>query len=227
MRWLPLALVALAAAALSGVVVYLLSNGSSTPKAATTITTTTTTPPTTPTTPTTPVGTVKGLAGVVQKPVWNECAVSTTPQPGAVQSAVCLPPSNPTAFFPDRLDLSIYPSGAALKKAFKALKESSPASAALVAGKGNCNGLTWNGDGIWNHAATGQLGGQRFCYFDANKNAVIVWTHERLNTPSHIDMIGMARIGGRGDQPGLYNWWNFWHEHLGKCPLPGCVAHLP
>jgi hypothetical protein len=39
-------------------------------------------------------------------------------------------------------------------------------------------------------------------------------------------MLGVARIGGRGDQPGLYNWWNFWHERLGKCALPDCVAHL-
>jgi serine/threonine protein kinase len=224
MRWLPLALVALAAAALSGVAVYLLTKDDSKPAAAQTVTTTTT--PTTPTVPTTPVAAAKGLEGVVLKPVWKQCAVSTTPQPDAVESAVCLPLSNPTTFFPDRLDLSIYPNAAALKKAFLALKAASPGSAALVAGKGSCNGLNWNGDGIWNHAATGQLGGHRFCYFDAKKNAVIVWTHERLGTPSHIDTIGIARIGGRGDQPGLYNWWNFWHERLGKCALPDCVAHL-
>jgi serine/threonine protein kinase len=224
-RWLPLALVAVVAAALSGVAVYLLTNNdSSTPNAVTTRTTGTGT--TTPTTPTTPVAVAKGLAGVVLKPVWDQCNVSTTPQPGAVESAICLPPADPTTFFPDRLDLSIYPDGAALTKAFSALKASEPASAALVAGKGTCNGLVWNGDGIWRHSDT-KFGGHRFCYFDASKNAVIVWTHERRGTPSHIDMIGIARVGGRGDLSGLYNWWGFWHSRLGKCPLPECVAHLP
>lgn len=131
------------------------------------------------------------------------------------------------ALFPDRVDLSIYPDAAAQKKAFKALRASDPISAALVAGKGNCNNVSWNGFGIWRHALDGKLGGERYCYVDANHNTVIVWTHDRLDTPSHLDFIGIARIGGRGNGPSLFNWWNFWHEHLGKCPLPGCVARLP
>ncbi|MDX6527314.1 MAG: hypothetical protein QOI43_2825, partial [Gaiellales bacterium] len=177
---------------------------------------------------TTPVTAATGLAGVVRKAVWDNCNVSTKPQAGAVESAICLPPSNATAFFPDRLDLSIYPSGAALTKAFSALKAADPKSAALVAGKGSCNGVSWDGDGVWYHLDTGQFGGHRFCYFDASQNAVIAWTHERRGTPSHIDLIAVARVGGRGNQPGLFNWWNFWHRLLGKCgPLPHCVAHLP
>jgi hypothetical protein len=223
--WLPMALVALAAAAASGVAVYFATDNGSSPKAATT-TITTQTGTTTSTGTTTPKAGLTGLADVVLPPVWKNCNVSTQPQPGAVESAVCLPPSNPTTFFPDRLDLSIYPNGAALKKAFNALKAADPKSAALVAGKGTCSGVSWNGDGPWNHADTGQLGGHRFCYFDAKQNAVIVWTHERLGTPSHLDLLAVARIGERGDQPGLFNWWNFWHGRLGKCPLPGCEAHL-
>ena len=35
-----------------------------------------------------------------------------------------------------------------------ALRASDPHSAALVAGKGNCNNVTWNGFGIWRHART-------------------------------------------------------------------------
>jgi serine/threonine protein kinase len=223
--WLPMALVALVAAAASGVAVYLATDNGSTPKGSTT-TVTTQTGTTTSTGKTTPIGAAAGLAGVVQNAVWDNCNVSTKPQPGAVESAVCLPPSNPTAFFPDRLDLSIYPSGSALKTAFSALKAADPKSAALVAGKGKCTGVRWNGDGTWRHADTGGLGGQRYCYFDANHDAVIAWTHERLDSTSHIDMLAVARVGGRGNQPGLFNWWNFWHEHLGKCPLPHCVAHL-
>jgi serine/threonine-protein kinase len=184
----------------------------------------------TPTTTTTSPGlraVAKGLAGVVLKDVWDKCAVASTPQPGAVQSAICLPPTNGTVFFPDRVDLSIYPDAAARKKAFDALRASDPHSAALVAGKGNCNNVGWNGFGIWKHVATGEIGGERYCYFDAKHNAVIVWTHERRATPSHLDFVGVARIGGRGNEPDLYSWWNFWHGRLGKCPLPGCEAHLP
>jgi hypothetical protein len=169
----------------------------------------------------------KGLAGVVQKDVWDKCAVSSTPQPGAVESAICLPPANSAVFFPDRLDLAIYPDAAARKKAFEELRASDPASAALVAGKGDCNSNRWNGFGIWRHALDGKLGGQRYCYVDAKHDTVIVWTHDRRETPSHLDFIGVARVGGRGNGPSLFNWWRFWHEHLGKCPLPGCVARLP
>jgi predicted Ser/Thr protein kinase len=224
--WLPMALVALAAAAASGVAVYFATDNGSSPKAAAT-TVTTQTGTTTSTGKTTPVTAATGLAGVVRKAVWDNCNVSTKPQAGAVESAICLPPNNATAFFPDRLDLSIYASGAALTKAFSALKAADPKSAALVAGKGSCNGVSWDGDGIWYHLDTGQFGGHRFCYFDASQNAVIAWTHERRGTPSHIDLIAVASVGGRGNQPGLFNWWNFWHRLLGKCgPLPHCVAHL-
>ncbi len=163
----------------------------------------------------------------MQKDVWDKCAVSSTPQPGAVESAICLPPSSSAVFFPDRLDLSIYPDAAARKKAFDELRASDPASAALVAGKGDCNSNRWNGFGIWRHALDNKLGGQRYCYVDAKHDTVIVWTHDRRDTPSHLDFIGVARVGGRGNGSSLFNWWRFWHEHLGKCPLPGCVARLP
>ena len=184
-------------------------------------------PPTTGTI-TTPPTVKKGLAGVVQSwsHEWDNCKVSPTPQPGAVESEICLPPTNGASNFPDRVDLSIYPDAAALKKAFDELRASDPNSAALVAGKGNCNNINWNGFGVWRHK-NGDLGGERYCYRDAKHNTVIVWTHERLNTPSHLDFIGMASIGGRGNDSDLVGWWNFWHQRVGKCPLPRCEAHLP
>ena len=122
-------------------------------------------PPTTAST-TAPPSVKIGLAGVVAKDVWDNCAVSSTPQPGAVESAICLAPTNGTAFFPDRVDLSIYADDAARKQAFDALRASDPHSAALVAGKGNCNNLTWSGFGVWRHT-NGDFGGQRYCYVDA------------------------------------------------------------
>jgi hypothetical protein len=129
--------------------------------------------------------------------------------------------------FPDRVDLSIYRDAASQKKAFNALRASDPLSAAWSSGKGNCNNVSWNGFGIWRHQSDNKFGGQRYCYVDAG-NTVIVWTHDRRNTPSHLDFIGIARLGGRGNGPELYNWWNFWHNHLGKCfTAPDCAARLP
>ena len=209
----------LVAALLAAAVVYAVTRESN--SGPTGITTGTTIPITTP-----PV-VAKGLAGVVLHDVWDKCAVSSTPQPGAVESAICLPTANGAVFFPDRVDLPIYPDAAAQKKAFEALRGSDPISAALVAGKGNCNNNSWNGFGIWRHALDNKLGGQRYCYVDAKHDTVIVWTHDRRDTPSHLDFIGVARVGGRGNGPSLFNWWRFWHERLGKCPLPGCVARLP
>jgi hypothetical protein len=169
-----------------------------------------------------------GLADVVLPPVWKYCNVTPQPQPGAVESAICLPPANPTEFFPDRLELSIYSTGAARAKAFNELRAADPNSAALVPGKGTCSRNVWNGDRTWVHATTREFGGHVFCYFDASQNAVIAWTHERLKATTHLDMIAVARIGGRGNQPNLFNWWNYWHSYLGKCgPLPHCVALLP
>jgi hypothetical protein len=67
-------------------------------------------------------------------------------------------------------------------------------------------------------------GGKQFCYFDGNA-AVIVWTHEKLGQPTHIDMIGMAR-SENGDHSSLFNWYRFWHHRIGKCDTPNCVAHV-
>ena len=125
-----------------------------------------------------PRGTQKGLAGVVLARMWKNCAVENIPPPGAVQSAVCLPPSGSTVPFPDQVTLSLYPDTKALLAAYTTRKQSDQNSAGLVEGKGRCDGAGWNGDGEWLHG-TGAKGGHRFCYFDANQNAVIVWTHER------------------------------------------------
>ena len=94
-------------------------------------------------------------------------------------------------------------------------------SAALVAGKGNCNNVSWNGFGIWRHALDGKLGGQRYCYVDANHNTVIVWTHDRRDTPSHLDFIGIARVGGRGNGPSLFNWWRLLARAPRQVPAAG------
>jgi hypothetical protein len=52
------------------------------------------------------------------------------------------------------------------------------------------------------------------CYFDAN-DAVVVWTHERLDQPTHRDILVMAREQG-SDHVGLTRWWTPWHHQIGK-----------
>jgi hypothetical protein len=213
-------LVAIAAAA-SGISVYFATKSDSN-KAGTSP------PVTTPTAK--PQATLKGLAGVVLPPVWKNCAVENSPQPGAVQTAVCLPPPGSTVTFPDQLTLSLYPSTKAALAAYAALKESDPRSAGIKPGTGRCDGSAWRGDGEWLHG-DGAKGGHRFCFFDANENAVIVWTHERspggeTPQPNHLDLLAIARFGGKNNTS-LASWWNFWHPRIGKCPLQGCVAQLP
>jgi serine/threonine protein kinase len=220
-RWLVTALLVAIAAAASGISVYFATKSDSN-KAGTSP------PVTTPTAK--PQATLKGLAGVVLPPVWKNCAVENSPQPGAVQTAVCLPPPGSTVAFPDQLTLSLYPSTKAALAAYAALKESDPRSAGIKPGTGRCDGSAWRGDGEWLHG-DGAKGGHRFCFFDANENAVIVWTHERspggeTPQPNHLDLLAIARFGGKNNTS-LASWWNFWHPRIGKCPLQGCVAQLP
>jgi hypothetical protein len=224
--WLGVGAAILAAALVAAVAVFALTRDSHSTAGSTTNGTTGTTATTGTGTTTTPAAVAPGLAGVVLKDVWDKCQVSAAPQEGAVQSAVCRRPANATAFFPDRVDLYIYANGAAQKKAFEAFRASDPKSAALVSGQGGCSNVSWNGYGRWRHT-DGKPGGQRFCYTDGANDAIIVWTHDRLGTPSHLDFVGVARLRGRGTESSLFSWWNFWHSRLGKCALPGCEAHLP
>jgi hypothetical protein len=63
-------------------------------------------------------------------------------------------------------------------------------------------------------AGPGQPGGRNLCYFDGN-DAVIVWTHERREQPSHRDMLAIAREGG-SDHARLAAWWDVQHHLIGK-----------
>ena len=71
-------------------------------------------------------------------------------------------------------------------------------------------------------ASPAKPGGRRFCYFDGNF-AVMVWAHEKLGQPTHVDFLGIAREGG-SDHARLYSWWNFWIHLMGKCLQEGCTA---
>ena len=195
---LTLLLVVVAAAA-SGLVVYFVtrSDHSTTPSAA----------------PQAPA--FHKLADVVPEPVWQTCTKQPTPRPGALETAICLPPKDATTFNPDRLELSTFASGAAIQRAYEAERRRHH----VARNQGTCDGLSWGGEGLWLHnpaspGAKPKIGGSRFCYFAGN-DAVIVWTHRKFGQSTHTDLLGIASEGG-SDHPGLYAWWRFWHHRIGK-----------
>jgi len=191
-------LLVLVAAAASGGVVYLLTRNDE---------------------PATPAAVAKGpvihpLEALVPAPVWDTCK-TVAKRPGAVESAVCLPPRDATTFTPDRLELSTFASGAAVQRAYEAERRSH----SVKRNFGACNGLSWGGEGAWLHnpsapGAPPKPGGSRFCYFQGD-NVVIVWTHRKFKQDTHTDLLGIAVEGG-SDHPGLYGWWRFWHHRIGK-----------
>jgi hypothetical protein len=128
------------------------------------------------------------------------------PEPTAVETAVCLPPSGT----PDRWEISSYPNGAALVAAYAGeLRRRED----IVRGEGKCNAFSWGGERTWLHGPD-KPGGRAFCYFDGD-DAVIVWTHERLGQPTHRDILVIAREGG-SDHARLTHWWRPWHHLVGK-----------
>jgi class 3 adenylate cyclase len=140
----------------------------------------------------------------------QNCIKQPVANVGAVETAVCVQPTDGRAgFTPDRWELSIYPSGQALRAAY----EGERSRRDLVTGQGRCNRLTWGGEGAWSHGP-GKPGGRRLCYFDGN-DAVILWTHERLDQPTHRDVLAVAREGG-SDHANLTSWWGYAHHLIGK-----------
>ena len=164
-----------------------------------------------------------GLQGVVPETLMKHCKVAS-PVNGASQTAACTAPAGTTTFWPDTWSFSLYPSTPAALQAYNALRVQS----GIGSNFGRCDRTSWSGEGAWLHnpeaGAPPKPGGRRFCYFQGNV-AVIVWLHEKLAQPNHIDMIGTARASG-SDHFNLYSWYSFWHHTVGKCLAPGCVARL-
>ena len=136
--WVATALLVVAAALASGLVAYLVArdDGGST-AASTTSTGTGTAAQVAP----------ASLAALVPQQLWKDCAVQNQPDPGAIESAVCvqandLSVQNP----PDRWEISIYPNGKSLEAAYTSARE-----AAGVEPGGRCDGTSWGGSGPWVH----------------------------------------------------------------------------
>ena len=124
------------------------------------------------------------------------------------------------SFYPDHLaalDLHEHP------RAAQGLQRPDGRCRSVGMNFGRCDRTSWGGEGPWVHPGSPpKPGGRRFCYFDGN-NAVMVWAHEKLGQPSHVDFLGIAREGG-SDHSRLYSWWNFWIHLMGKCLQEGCTA---
>jgi class 3 adenylate cyclase len=147
-----------------------------------------------------------GLASVVPPEIWKDCRVQTVAGPRADETAACVP----TEGVPDRWEISRYPNGAALAAAYRS---ELGRRADITRDTGRCNAFVWGGENVWQHGRN-KPGGRVFCYFDGN-DAVIVWTHERLDQPTHRDILVTAREGG-SDHSGLTRWWRPWHHVIGK-----------
>jgi class 3 adenylate cyclase len=196
LSWRLGAIVALIAAASAAAVVYLTAGGGAEPVLAG---------------PSTPLPQNKevaatDLASVVPAAIWKDCRVQAVANPRADETAVCVPATG----VPDRWEISRYPNGLALAAAYRSELGK---RADIKRDSGKCNAFVWGGENTWQHGVN-KPGGRVFCYFDGN-DAVIVWTHERLAQPTHLDILLSAREGG-SDHAGLTRWWRPWHHQMGK-----------
>ena len=196
LSWRLGAIVALIAAASAAAVMYLTAGGGAEPGLA---------GPATPA-PTNEEVVATDLASVVPAAIWQHCRVQTVPNPRADETAVCVPSTG----VPDRWEISRYPNGLALAAAYRSELGK---RADIKRGSGKCNAFVWGGENEWQHGVN-KPGGRVFCYFDGN-DAVIVWTHERLAQPTHLDILVSGREGG-SDHAGLTRWWRPWHHQIGK-----------
>jgi len=149
------------------------------------------------------------VKAVIPASLRKTCVKQPVADIDAVATAVCLPPPGATGFYPDRWQVSVYPSGNAVRAAYSAEQRRQK----LRSDSGQCTGLSWGGEGPWSHGP-GRPGGRRLCYFDGN-DAVVVWTHERLGQPNHRDILAIAREGGT-DHARLIGWWTYAHHLIGK-----------
>ena len=201
--WLLAVIVAVGAAAVSGIAVYFATGSDST-----------TSPPITGPRTSAVVDANTGLEDLVEPALFRGCTVDAAPRFGASESATCEQPADlPSGqFYPDQIDIFVFDDAAALTAAY----EEQTRTLGIGRDFGRCSGRRWTGEGEWVHG-TGAVAGRRFCTFEGNVS-VLAWTHEKLGQETHKDFLGIARQGGR-DHAELFNWWDFWHHrNVGKLP---------
>jgi hypothetical protein len=148
------------------------------------------------------------ISAIVPTQIAATCSASEVT--GTVEAYSCPPAAGANARVPNELELQFFDSSVTLAAAYDAAKDESGAADV----EGTCTRDVFQGEGEWLHP-DGKEGGQRFC-FVAN-DAVIIWTHEKLGSTTHVDMLGIAREPGRGVTSGLFTWWNALNDDIGKC----------
>ncbi len=192
--------VALIAAATAGIVVYLTGGNSGEGSSAATETQT----------GSTAQASRADVIALIPTSLRKTCVKQPVADIGAVETAVCVAPSSgATGFSPDRWQVSTFQSGAAVRAAYRAEMRRH----GITPNSGQCNSLSWGGEGAWAHGP-GKPGGRSLCYFDGD-DAVIVWTHEKLGQANHKDILASAREGG-SDHARLIGWWAHAHHLIGK-----------
>jgi serine/threonine-protein kinase len=145
------------------------------------------------------------LSVLVPSEIATSCTTQPTPSPSAAESDACLPPESATAAYPNDLHLDFFTNAARLDAAYEKAKDGVKLA--------HC-GVT-PGERAWIHESTGKRGGRRFCYVDGQGRFVVVWTHEKLGSDDHVDMLGIAREPGRA--PATFRWWESLKDSIGKC----------
>jgi serine/threonine protein kinase len=212
--WLIPAIIAVAAAVVSGAVVYFLtdSNGGSGTAP------TTAASPTSPATVTPPTATAPAevnLQAVVPGQLFSECQPQD-PAAGASETALCLPTES-TPNHPDRWEVSVYADDAALATAYNAAVTAAQENApALSRNSGRCP--VGVGEHPWKHPGGEFDAGRVFCY-TAGGEFVLGWTHLSRKgqevQPDHLPLLAIARID-ESSHFELADWWRFWHHRIGK-----------
>ena len=144
------------------------------------------------------------MSVLVPSQIAAACTTQNTPAKGAVETETCTPTAGAPTSFPDELTLSFFPNARTLETAYQNAKKGVTI--------GNCGNIP--GEKRWIHLSTGRTGGRRFCYTKGNES-LVVWTHEKLGSDDHVDMLGIAKEPGRA--PTVFNWWNSLKDVIGKC----------
>ena len=145
------------------------------------------------------------LSVLVPTEIAHSCKTLDVPTQNAVETDTCEPPPTAPTDYPDELNLDFYPNAQLLEQGFERAKQGlKPIRCGTILGERE-----------WFHP-TGKQGGRRECFLDAEGRFVIVWTHEKLGSEDHVDMVGIAKEPGR-DPTTFKSWWSAVNDAIGKC----------
>jgi hypothetical protein len=140
------------------------------------------------------------------------CTVESTPSKGAIETLTCSSPASAPSAYPDKFTVNFFSSASARQTAYDQAKK----GVRIL----NCGGVS--GQSKWIHQSDGKTGGFVVCGIDKKTgDSTIVWTHEKLGNPTHVDMVGVALEPGRGTSM-FRSWWkpvagSTANSALGRC----------